>query len=236
MTTRLNKFLSECGIASRRKAEEFIKEGRVAINGKTVVELFHTIEDDDVVELDGEKIKREKKVYFLLNKPRSVITSTNDEKNRKTVVDLIKTDKKIFPVGRLDYDTTGVLILTNDGEFANFLMHPKNNIPREYLAVLDKPINQEDKERLLKGITLDGKKSKFLKIFFPSKKSFAKLIVTTNEGRNHFVKNMFSALGYKVKALERLTYAGLQVDDLPAGTYRKLNNDEVRYIFEKYKR
>lgn len=132
MKIRLNKYLSECGIASRRKSEELIKEGRITVNNKTITELFYTVDEKDIVAFDGEIIRAEKKIYFLLNKPKGYITTTSDEKGRKKVTDLINCKQKIFPVGRLDYDTTGVLLLTNDGDFSNFLTHPKNKIPRVY--------------------------------------------------------------------------------------------------------
>lgn len=235
MKIRLNRFLSESGVASRRKAEEFIKEGRVSVNNKIVKELATIIDDEnDIVKVDGEKVSPQKKVYFLLNKPKGYITTTEDEKGRKKVTDLIKTKLKIFPVGRLDYDTTGVLILTNDGDFANFLMHPSNKITREYKALLDKPITDEDKYRLLKGITLDGKKSKFLDLYYPNKEHKESLIVKVTEGRNHFVKRMFSSMGYTVKKLERISYANFNVKGMPIGSYRIISEEEVKKVYEDF--
>ena len=161
MKARLNKFLSESGVASRRKSEEFILEGRVTVNGKTVTELsFIVDEENDIVKVDGERLKPEKKVYFVLNKPKGYVTTTDDDKNRKTVTELVKSNQKIFPVGRLDYDTTGVLILTNDGDFTNFITHPSNRVPREYYVTLNKELREEDRQKLMKGITLDRRKSK----------------------------------------------------------------------------
>lgn len=188
MKIRLNKYLSECGIASRRKSEELIKEGRITVNNKTITELFYTVDEKDIVAFDGEIIRAEKKIYFLLNKPKGYITTTSDEKGRKKVTDLINCKQKIFPVGRLDYDTTGVLLLTNDGDFSNFLTHPKNKIPRVYHVLLDKELELEDKNRLLKGIFLEKRKSKFEAIEQLKKRGFDKISVTTTEGRNHFVK------------------------------------------------
>ncbi|MCX7876281.1 MAG: rRNA pseudouridine synthase [Melioribacteraceae bacterium] len=235
MKIRLNRFLAESGVASRRKAEEFIKEGRVTINNKVVVELATLIDDEnDIVKVDGEIVKPEKKVYYLLNKPKGYITTTDDEKGRKKVTDLINTKQKIFPVGRLDFDTTGVLILTNDGDFANFLMHPKNKIIREYKVMLDKPITDEDKSRLVKGITLDGKKSKFEKLYYPNKDYKESLIATVTEGRNHFVKRMFSALGYNVKKLERISYANFNVKGMPLGSYRIISKEEIKKVYEDF--
>lgn len=235
MKTRLNRYLSECGVASRRKSEEFIKEGRVDINGKTIIDLAFTVDPDkDIIQLDGERIKPEKKVYYLLNKPKGYITSTNDEKGRKTVLDLIETKQKIFPVGRLDYDTTGVLLLTNDGDFTNYLTHPGNKIPREYKVTLHKPLEEEDRLKLIKGIILDRRKSRFQEVKFIGKGERDKISVTAIEGRNHFVKNMFAALGYFVDRLERINYGGLDVKGIPVGSYRILSFKEIEKIYEAY--
>lgn len=237
MKIRLNRFLSESGVASRRKSEEYIKGGRVSVNGSVVFDLATSIDENiDIVKVDGERVKQEKKIYFLLNKPKGFITTTEDEKGRKTVVDLIKTKIKIFPVGRLDYDTTGVLILTNDGDFANFLMHPSNKIPREYKVTLEKPIEDEHRFKLTKGITLEGRKGKFEKIYYAHKDHKDKLAVTTVEGRNHFVKRMFGALGYNVKKLERISYAGFTTKGMPIAAYRKITENEIRSIYEQYNR
>jgi len=237
MQVRLNRFLSESGVASRRKSEEYIKDGRVSVNGKYVFDLATVIDEEkDTVKVDGERVRPEKKVYFLLNKPKGFITTTEDEMGRRTVVDLIKTKAKIFPVGRLDYDTTGVLLLTNDGDFANFLMHPSNKIPREYKVALDNPIEDEHRLKLTKGITLEGRKGKFEKIFYAHKDHKDKLVATTVEGRNHFVKRMFGALGYNVKKLERLSYAGFNTKGMPVGSYRIITESEVKKIYEQYNR
>ena len=236
MKIRLNRFLAESGLASRRKSEDIIKEGRVSVNNKLILELSTVIDAEvDIVKVDGERVHPEKKVYFLLNKPKGYITTTEDEKGRKTVVDLIKTKCKIFPVGRLDYDTTGVLILTNDGDFANFLMHPRNKIIREYKVKLDRPITVEDIVTLSRNIILDGRKSRFEKIYYHSKEHMDNLVVTTVEGRNHFVKRMFSALGYNVKKLERLSYADFTAKGIPLGSYRKMTEREIKNVYETSK-
>ena len=233
MKIRLNKFLSEAGVASRRKSEELILEGRITINNKAVTSLSTVVNpSEDKVKLDGEVIRRERKVYFLLNKPKGVVTTTKDEKKRKNVVDLIKTNKSIFPVGRLDYNTTGVLLLTNDGDFANYLTHPSNKIEREYLVQLDKNLNESDKERLIKGITLDRRKSRFGKVII-LKNNASRVRVTTYEGRNHFVKRMFLALGYTVKGLERIRFGAYSVGMLAPGKSRKLSDVEINEVFKK---
>jgi len=235
MKIRLNKFLSECGISSRRKSEEYIKMGRVSVNGNIITDFsFYVDPANDIVYLDGEKLRPEKKVYFLLNKPRGFITTTSDEKNRKKVTDLIKTKYKIFPVGRLDYNTTGVLILTNDGNFSNFLTHPSKKIPRVYHATLDKPLSKEDADKLLKGIYLDGRKSKFEEIKIINYKNKRTMKVTTIEGRNHFVKRMFGQLGYFVKSLERVSFGIFNVEKLPYGSYREITINEIEKVYKIY--
>ncbi len=237
MEVRLNKFLAECGIASRRKAEEYINAGRVTVNGNITLDLATKInEDTDVVMLDGEKVKPIKKVYYILNKPKGVVTTTDDEKGRTTVLDLIKTNVRIFPIGRLDYNTTGILLLTNDGDFADFLLHPKNQVPREYLATLDRPLLEEDKFRLLNGVMVEGRQSRFKSISYPSKGNFSKALVVTDEGRNHFVKNMFACLGYTVKILHRRSYAGLTADNMSPAGYRTLKKEEITRVIKKFKK
>ncbi len=231
---RLNKYLSDCGISSRRNSEELILQGRVSVNYKTVVELSCKVDTEkDIVLLDGEKISPRRHLYFLLNKPKGFVTTTNDERRRKTVVDLIKTKEKIFPVGRLDYDTTGVLILTNDGDFSNLLTHPKNKVPREYEVKLDKPLADEDKEKLCRGISVRGEKGKFTRVNFSKRASRNFVNVTAVEGRNHFVKNMFRALNYSVLSLNRKSFAGITAD-IPVGSYRNLTKEEISGVTNTY--
>ena len=231
---RINKFISESGISSRRKSEELILQGRVSVNGKIISDLSFKVDaENDKVFLDGERISPKKHLYFILNKPKGIVTTTNDEKNRKTVVDLIKTKEKIFPVGRLDYDTTGVLLLTNDGDFSNLLTHPKNKVPRIYEAKIDRPLLEEDKEKFLHGIYIKGIKGKFKYVMFPLKNNKKVINVTAIEGRNHFVKNMFSALGYTVLTLNRKSFAGIDAD-IPIGQYRVLRKEEISGVIETY--
>ncbi len=234
MIVRLNKYLSECGIASRRKADILIQEGRVSVNGSIAFELGTKVDTDkDDVFIDGEKLKQQRKVYFLMNKPKGVITSTSDEKDRVTVVDLIKTKEKIFPVGRLDYNTTGVLLLTNDGEFTNYLTHPKNGIEREYEVTIDIPLTKEHREAMLDGIFIDKRKSKFTSISYPKNNSFSVVRVITVEGRNHFVKRMFDTLGYKVKDLSRIRFGKLTAKNLSKGECRILDSKEIKLLMKK---
>ncbi len=157
---RLQKIIANSGYCSRRKAEELIKKGLVKVNGQVIKELGTKSSYDDYVEVEGQTInKKEDKVYYLLNKPRGIITSTNDDKGRKTVIDLIPTQIRIYPVGRLDYDTTGLVLLTNDGQLANLMMHPSNNIDKVYVAKLKGIITKEELKKLEKGIVIDGKKT-----------------------------------------------------------------------------
>jgi 23S rRNA pseudouridine2605 synthase len=232
--TRLNKFIAESGITSRRKAEELILQGRVTINRKIITELGYKVNpDEDEVFVDGERIKPRRYVYYLLNKPSGFVSTTDDEKNRSTVTDLIRTKEKIFPVGRLDYNTTGVLLLTNDGNFSNLLTHPKNQIPRVYEVHLDRLLEENDKLSLLRGVYIEGEKGVFNKIEYPKLRDRKKILVTCSEGRNRFVKKMFAALGYTVISLNRLSFAGIEAD-IPPGKYRKLDPAEIKKLIDKY--
>lgn len=234
MPVRLNKYIADSGAASRRKAEELILQGRVSVNDKVVMELaFRVDETKDEVTLDGERIAPKRHIYILMNKPKGVVTTTSDEKNRMTVLDLLKIKEKIYPVGRLDYNTTGVLLLTNDGDFTNLLTHPRNKVPREYEVLIDRPLDEAAKETLLKGVYIEQEKGVFQKITFPKKNSRTFLLVTATEGRNHFVKKMFSTLGYDVKSLNRKSFAGF-IADVPPGAYRQLDDDEIKRTIQKY--
>jgi 23S rRNA pseudouridine2605 synthase len=232
--TRINKFLASCGVASRRKAEELILEGRVTVNDRVVDQLsFQVGEGKDIVKVDGEKISIKKHLYILLNKPKGVVSTTSDEKKRKTVVDIINGKKTIYPVGRLDYNTTGVLILTNDGDFSSLLTHPGNMVPREYEVRLDKPLENADRERLLNGILLDNRQSTFIRLTYPEKTNRKYVLAVSVEGRNHFVKRMFGALGYNVLSLNRKSFAGINAD-IPQGSFRELSQEEIKKVFKKY--
>jgi 23S rRNA pseudouridine2605 synthase len=169
-----------------------------------------------------------------MNKPKGYISTTSDEKKRNMVIDLIKTDFKIFPVGRLDFNTTGVLFLTNDGDFSNFLLHPNNKIPRIYRAALDKSLNNDDILKLKNGILLEGKKGKFEEIRIQNNKTKKIVTVKTVEGRNHFVKNMFMIVGYKVNKLARISFAGIGIGKLPTGGYKEISREEILNIYKKY--
>jgi 23S rRNA pseudouridine2605 synthase len=231
---RINKFLADSGISSRRKSEEYISQGRVAVNDNIITDFSKKIDTEkDIVSLDGEKIKLKKHVYLLLNKPKGYITTVSDDRNRATVLDLVKVKERIYPVGRLDYDTTGLLFLTNDGEFSQLLTHPGNKVPREYEVKLDKPLEDSDKIKLLNGIRLDGKSGKFIRLMFPLQKDKKNVIINCEEGRNRFVKRMFRRLDYTVVELNRVSYAGIYLD-VPPGKSRNLTLQEVQLIRNKY--
>ena len=231
---RINKFLADSGISSRRKSEEYILQGRVAVNDKIVIEFSHKVDiEKDIVTLDGEKIKPKKNIYILLNKPKGYITTVSDDRNRRTVMDLVKSKERIYPVGRLDYDTTGLLFLTNDGELSQLLTHPGNKVPREYEVKLDRPLDENDRLKLLQGVLLEGKKGKFIKITFPWQKDKEIVSVVCEEGRNRFVKRMFRKLDYTVLELNRLSFAGIMLD-IPPGKSRNLTFNEIQELKQKY--
>ena len=231
---RIQKIIASSGYCSRRKAEELIKDRKVKVNGE-IVELGYKANYDDYIEVNGNRINdKEDKVYYLLNKPRGVVTSANDDKGRKTVVDLIKTDKRIYPVGRLDYDTTGLLILTNDGELTNYLTHPKNNIEKVYVAKIKGLITKEELGKLCNGVFVNGVKTskckaKILKIDKKNNSSIVELII--HEGKNHQVKNMFKAIGYDVLKLKRESIAFLTLDGIKSGEYRELSIKEIKKLY-----
>jgi 23S rRNA pseudouridine2605 synthase len=231
---RINKFLADSGISSRRKSEEYILTKRVAVNDNIISDLSFKVDvDKDIITLDGEKIKPKRHIYILLNKPKGYITSVTDDRNRKTVLDLVQTQERIYPVGRLDYDTMGLLFLTNDGNFSQLLTHPGNKVPREYEVKLDSPLEEKDRINLLGGIKLDGKPGKFIKISFPRQKDQKIIAVSCEEGRNRFVKRMFRRLGYTVLDLIRIGFAGIRLD-MPPGKFRNLTSQEVQIIRERY--
>lgn len=228
---RLNKFISSNGFSSRRKVDELIEQGRVTVNGNTIVELgFKINPETDRVALDGENIKvSSKKIYIILNKPDGVVTTVADDKHRTTVIDLIGIREKIFPVGRLDYNTTGLLLLTNDGELANRLMHPKGEVYKTYFVKLSKPLEEKHRIKLTGGIKLEGKRTAPAKIRLQGKNR-QDLYISIYEGRNRQVRNMFEHYGYFVRSLDRVEYAGLKLDGLKSGKWRYLNAVEIKNL------
>lgn len=232
---RLQKVIANYGYTSRRNAEKLIIDGRVKVNGNLVTLLGTKVSSSDVITIDDVLInKEEKKVYYLLNKPREVICSAHDDKGRKTVVDIIETDIRIYPVGRLDYDTTGLIILTNDGDLANYLMHPKNEVKKTYLAKIEGILSKEDIVNLKKGIVIDGRRVDTSNFKIKNKnidKNTSLVEITIIEGRNHIVRNIFASLHHDVIKLTRTKYAFLDVSDLKSGEYRTLTLKEVKKLY-----
>ena len=231
---RIQKVIANNGYCSRRKAEELIKQGKVKVNNEVVYELGTLVNEDDLIEVEGYVIKKEEKVYILLNKPRGVVTTTKDEKNRKTVVDLLNIPVRVYPVGRLDYDTTGVLLLTNDGVLTNAMLHPSNNIEKIYIAKIKGNLSIGHKKTLENGVVIDGKKTakSKVKILKQDRKTNTSVVeIMIHEGRNHQIKNMFSSLGYEVIKLRRESVAFLTCDGIKPGEYRYLSIKEVKMLY-----
>ena len=231
---RLQKYLADCGVASRRGSEEIIRSGRVRVNGETVTEMGVKIdEDNDLVMVDDIPVRIEKKlVYIMLNKPAGFVTTVSDDKGRDTVMDLV-TDIpiRLYPVGRLDYDTEGLLLLTNDGELTYNITHPKNNIPKTYVAEVTGNINMETLTRLRNGVVIDGIRTSPAKVeVIGATQLGTKLEITIHEGRNRQVRKMFESVGCIVKRLKRTKEAGLNLGHLPLGRWRKLSESEVNML------
>jgi len=232
---RLQKIIAASGLTSRRKAEELIKSGRVKVNGSVVTELGTRISEKDKIEVDNKPIEKEQKEYYLLNKPRGVVTTTSDEKDRKTVVDFIPTEARIYPVGRLDYDTTGVLLLTNDGDFANIMMHPSSNIEKVYVAKIKGMIGKEQIIKLKQGIEIENNikvKASTVKVKKQDSKTNTCMVkIAIQEGRNHQIKKMFEMIGFEVLKLKREKEGFFTLENLNSGEYRKLTRKEVSRVF-----
>ena len=231
---RLQKYLSSCGVASRRKSEELIINGHVRVNDEIICELGHKINEKDKVYVDDILVKKTDKLYYLLYKPEKIICSVKDEKGRTTVIDLIDTKEKIFPVGRLDYDTSGILLLTNDGELSNKLTHPSHHVPKTYYVKIDGIITINEIRLLEKGVIIDGVKTKKArakidKIDKKNNKSYVEITIT--EGKNHQVKKMFDSINHKVLKLKRISYSFLNLRGLSIGEYRTLTIKEVRQLY-----
>lgn len=226
--TRLNKFISNAGITARRKADELIFTGRVTVNMQTVTEPGTKVNPDkDVVKVDGEKVKPQTEfIYVVLFKPRGYVTTTHDDKGRPTVMDLIGLNTRLYPIGRLDYDTDGVLLLTNDGEFSNMMMHPRHKIFKTYFAKLDKPMEENDVKKLREGIMIDGRPTSRAKVRLIPNTADQNIWISIHEGRNRQVRRMLETLGYLVQRLKRVEYARIGLDGLKPGEWRYLTEEE----------
>ena len=231
---RLQKAIADSGFCSRRKAEEYIVKGKVFVNGERITELGSKVEGNEEIIVDGNAISKQDKEYYILYKPRGVISSTKDDKGRKTVVDFFSSNKRLYPVGRLDYDTTGLLILTNDGDLANKLTHPKNKIIKTYLAKCAGIITKEQIDKLKKGIYIDDRKVDIIdfKVKKIDKEKNATFIsISIIEGRNHIVKRLFESIGLLVDKLTRTHYDFLDLGNLKSGEYRTLSIKEVKKLY-----
>ena len=238
MEERLQKFLANAGIASRRKCEELILDGKIEVNGAIVTELGTKVSEKDIVKYNGKIVKtEEEKIYILLNKPIGYVTTAKDQFNRDTVLDLIKINKRIVPVGRLDMYTSGALILTNDGEFVNMLTHPKNEIDKTYNVTVKGNVTNEDIEQLQKGVKIDDEyitkpaKVKILKI--DKEKNISRIQITIHEGKNRQVRKMCEAINKKVLALHRCKIGNIEVKDIKLGNWRYLTKKEVENLMNK---
>lgn len=230
---RINKFLAESGIASRRACDKIIEEGRVKVNGRVVGLGVEVDEVNDSVSVDGKRVSPAKKAeYYIMNKPKGYVCTVKDDKGRKTVMDLLpKNTSRIFPVGRLDYDSEGLLIFTNDGDLANRLMHPSSEIPKTYLVRTEGETPEKLLDRLRAGVDIDGKMTKKCNIrVIETCKDYTKLHVTITEGRNREIRKMFETVGKNVDFLKRIKIGDLGLRGLNRGEVRKLSPEEVEYL------
>ncbi len=226
---RIQKIISEAGICSRRRAEEFIKEGKVLVNGRTANIGDKANPEKDEIKVDGELIKLQRKVYIMLNKPEGYVSTTKSQFGQKTVMEILKGLKeRVYPVGRLDVDTEGLLLLTNDGKFANNIMHPKYKVKKTYFVVLDRELSRENYKQLKNGVEIDGKVIMADSIERMGKRRYRLVI---HEGMKRVVKRLFSQMGFRVRYLLREKIGGLSLGKLPKGKWRKLPKKETELIF-----
>jgi 23S rRNA pseudouridine2605 synthase len=226
---RLNKYIANSGICSRREADTYIEHGSVQVNGKLVTEMGYKVQPNDVVQFDGTNISPEQKKYVLLNKPKNYITTMDDDRGRKTVMDLVAnaTKERIYPVGRLDRNTTGLLLFTNDGELAKKLTHPKHNVRKLYHASLDRKLDLKDLEKLRGDVIIEGRKVFIDAVSYIDNEPKTEIGIEIHSGRNRIVRKIFEHVGYKVTKLDRVVFAELTKKNLPRGRWRELTNLEV---------
>ncbi|GAB6092118.1 pseudouridine synthase [Furfurilactobacillus curtus] len=233
---RLQKIMAQAGVASRRKSETLIATGHVQVNGQVVTELGTKVGPNDAIQVDGIALMQEKFVYYLLYKPRGVVSTAHDDKGRQTVVDLLEeVTERVYPVGRLDYDTSGLLLLTNDGQLANQLMHPRYKVDKTYIAKVKGIPTNEALEQLRHGLVIEGHKTAAAKgkvLSIDRRKNTAVVQLTIHEGHNHQVKNMLAAIGTPVEKLSRETYGPLTLAGLTSGDYRPLKPQELLALRE----
>lgn len=229
---RINKFLASAGVASRRKCEDFIKNGRVSLNGKIVESLAVDVKQNDVVTLDGNVLKLPTEfVYLKFNKPRGYACTQSDERGRKTIFDIVKSDVRLFNVGRLDYDTEGLLFLTNDGDFANLVTHPKYHFEKEYVASVEGQMKESELAVLRKGVVVDGERmpeARVKLLGFDGK--ISKVSVVIDEGQNHQVRRMFDAIGRSIKLLKRVRIGAVTLGRLYRGKTKPMTQEEIDFF------
>ncbi len=229
--SRLNKYLADCGVGSRRECDKLIADGCVKINGK-IASLGANVEENDSVSVNGRRVApKTKNYYIMLHKPKGCVTTVKDDLGRKTVMDFVDIKARLFPVGRLDYDTEGLLILTNDGDVANKLTHPKNNVEKVYVARLSGSLTEAERQTLERGVEIDGRKTMPAKVKILAKdEHHTRVEVTITEGRNRQVKKMFESVGKEVEFLKRVAEGELRLGGLQRGKYRFLNEREIEYL------
>lgn len=232
-TIRLNKYIANAGICSRREADKLIAAGSVSVNGKVITEMGYQVQQGDVVNYGGETLRSERKRYFLLNKPKGFITTLDDPQERQTVMMLIDgaCPERIYPVGRLDRNTTGLLLFTNDGDLARHLTHPSTGVYKIYQVELDRPVTRDDMKKMLEGIELEDGITHVDDIQYVQGANDKRIVgVELHSGKNRIVRRLFEHLGYKVHKLDRVVFAGLTKKDLPRGRYRELTEKEVGFL------
>ena len=229
--SRLNKYLADCGVGSRRECDKLIADGCVKINGK-IASLGANVEENDSVSVNGRRVTpKTKNYYIMLHKPKGCVTTVKDDLGRKTVMDFVDIKARLFPVGRLDYDTEGLLILTNDGDVAGKLTHPKNNVEKVYVARLSGSLTEAERQTLERGVEIDGRKTMPAKVKILAKdEHHTRVEVTITEGRNRQVKKMFESVGKEVEFLKRVAEGELRLGGLQRGKYRFLNDREIEYL------
>ncbi|MGV8980336.1 pseudouridine synthase [Clostridium sp.] len=233
MEERLQKFMARCGVASRRKCEEVITQGRVKVNDVLVTELGQKVDPDkDSVYVDDKIIHiEENKVYIALNKPEGIVSTVKDEKDRKTILDLVKTKERIYPIGRLDYDTSGLIILTNDGDIYNKVIHPRQAINKVYMALLEGCPNEEEISKFCNGIDIDGYITAEAKFEMNKRIGFnSKVTITIHEGKNRQIRKMCDAIEHPVIALKRVSVGEITLGNMEKGEWRNLTEDEIKYL------
>lgn len=233
---QLNKFISQSGLCSRRNAEILIKSGKIKVNSNTITDSYYKVKENDTVTYKDEILKLKEKIYILLNKPKGFISTVRNEKGRKIIMDIIKPfiKERLFPIGRLDKDTTGLIILTNDGNLAQKLTHPSYEIKKKYIVTLNKKLIEKDYKRITKGLMLEDGFIKPDNLEYQDKKNILKIIL--HSGKKRIIKRIFDHVGYKVKTLDRIKYAGLHKKNLKKGQWRFLAKKEMKNIWKLIKK